>query len=360
MDHHVIGIGQGGSRIAMLLSPFADNTSVINTNEIDLQDIPNDIPKYVIRDDRGEAIGVGANPEFGAKLFKMRKDELGNFIEGNFTNEDMNHACVWVCAALGGGTGSSGIIPIANLVSHENPMILNLVVALPSERDGINKVKNSLEVLFDVYTRLCVDKKKANLIILDNDNYATIGAANKALLTSLHYLLAKFPDVETFQDAVGHADERDLITVLKQNSGCLTISEAEVDNVFCKANRYFFNNYFNKFLGLDYEIVPTGIWLRDHTEGKNRTFIQPFLEDHKSAVLFSGEYKRLHTPHQIEAGMKLINGTTIMLQTGLPLPPSLIDKRTKLVNTYREYKERTEGRSKVKTAKKLDVSGIKL
>lgn len=360
MEHHVIGIGQGGGRLANLFSKFAKNTIVINSNEVDLEDVDTSIPRFLLTDEKGNAIGVGANPDFGAKLFKLHKENLSVFLNAAFTTEDLADSSVWIFAALGGGTGSSGVIPVTNAIHSMKPMILNVVIALPSEQDGINKVRNSLDILFDVYTKLCVDNRKANLFILDNANYPTLKQANATLMSSLSYLFTQFPEVKSLPDGQGHADERDLMTVLKQKSGCVTLTEGEVDTIFCDHNRYYFNQYFHTFLGLDYEIAPTGVWLRDHTNGKNRVFIKQFMNDHKSSVLFLGEYQRLHTQRQIELGVKLLYGTTIMLQTGLPLPPVLVEKRKQLIDNYKEYKERTDGRSKLRTANKLGVGKIKL
>lgn len=360
MEHHVIGIGQGGCRIASQIAVHTKSLVVINSNEVDLADIDPSVPRFILRDEKGQAIGVGADPDFGLQLFKSHKEDLGVFLNAAMTGVDMEDACLWICAALGGGTGSAGVIPVTNLIHSQKPSVVNVVVALPSESDGINKVRNAFDVLFDIYTKLCVDHRKANLFILDNAAYPNIKHANHTLVKSIYYLLKQFPEVEPFPGSAGHADERDLMTVLKQKSGCLTLSEGEVDNVFCGLNRFYFNQYFQSFLGLDYEIMPTGVWLRDHTEGKNRSFIQEFMHDHRSTVMFYGEYKELHTQSEFSSTTKRINGTTIMLMTGLPLPPTLVEKRRQLMTNYKDYKDRTSGSGKIRTAKRISVSRVKL
>ncbi len=360
MEHHVIGIGQGGCRIANQLSAYTKSFSVINSNEIDLEDVDASVPRFILKDDKGQAIGVGADPDFGLKLFKAHKEDLGVFLNAALTGADMEDSCIWICAALGGGTGSAGVIPVTNLIHSLKPAVVNVVVALPAESDGINKARNALDVLFDIYTKLCVDHRKANLLILDNANYPGIKQANAALRSSIVYLLDRFPELQSFGDGIGHADERDLVSVLKQKSGCLTITEGEVDNIYCDHNRYFFNQYFQSFLGLDYEMLPTGVWLRDHTSGKNRSYIRDFMNDHKATVMFCGEYQKLHTTHQVDIGNKLINGTTIMIMAGLPLPPPLVEKRRQLLGNYKEYQDRTAGRGKVRTANRISVRKVKL
>ena len=326
-----IGIGQAGGRICQAITKQSKgniDAIVINSNPIDLQDITDgNIKKVLMCDENGNSKGLGANPKAGTKFFNFNKEGIRSILADHISKEDV----VWVCTALGGGTGSGGVIPLVSLINTFRPSIINVIAILSSERDGINKYLNSTQQAYNLFDKCCVKSQKANLILIDNGMFESIESTNESLLSKIYPLIAGYEDLEPTENSIGHADIADLETALKTKCGCIMIHEE--------------NELDNKFMGHTYEMSPVSIWIRDISDGANRDKILDFLDKQKKgAGIYHGEYK--------QTGPFPCVQTVI---TGLGLPPTILQNRKKLMSNMNNYNERKTGEKKTKTMDKLKL-----
>lgn len=327
-----IGIGQAGGRICQKIVNRSTNNSIsgvaINSNATDLEDIVVDnIEKILMCDVDGNSKGLGANPKEGTKFFNYNKPGVKECLSGHIKKGDT----VWIAAALGGGTGSGGIIPLVNLVSSMKVDIINVIAIMSAERDGINKYLNSVQQAYNLFQKVCVSSQKANIILVDNGKYESLDDTNNEIMRKIYPLIAGYKELETSSNSIGHADIADLETTLKTRCGCMIIHEEnELDNVF---------------MGHKYDMTPVSIWIRDISDGTNREKVLDFLDKQKKgAGIYHGEYKQVGPFPCIQSVI-----------TGLGLPPSILQNRNKLLSNMERYQDRKTGERKTKTMDKFKL-----
>lgn len=201
----VIGAGECGGRIANQFAAYGISTYVFNTSESDMSELHH-IPKNRriftgVYDKNDYAVqsfqGTAKNRNLGKALFE---ENLDLYLEVLNNPEIYEAQYVWICAGLGGGTGSGALLEIANLIMEiraEYSYIngtpysnsVGLITSLPDEA-GIEYRQNSLETIDEInnsiaeYTRTKgtnnpIDSFFANVIFIDNKHFKASDAYAK-------------------------------------------------------------------------------------------------------------------------------------------------------------------------------------
>jgi cell division protein FtsZ len=156
----VLGCGGAGNNMAdWLYRKGISGAEVIsvNTDKLHLDHRESD-KKILIGRDTTRGLGAGGNPDIGAQSAREQIHELKAAIQG----ADM----VFVCAGLGGGTGS-GVAPVAAQVAQEQGAIVIGVVTMPFsiEKARIDKAEFALKQLREVSN---------TVIVIDNNRLSSI------------------------------------------------------------------------------------------------------------------------------------------------------------------------------------------
>lgn len=106
----IIGLGQGGGRIAAELSRFGFPTYIINSSKSDMDEhsklIPEERRILTKSVDFPELEGTDKNAQLG---FQIAKENQQHYKSLAVTAEVQNADFVWVCVSLGGGTGNGAL-----------------------------------------------------------------------------------------------------------------------------------------------------------------------------------------------------------------------------------------------------------
>ncbi len=157
----VIGIGGGGSnavkRMIEMKTPGVEFVAV-NTDAQALYHNPAG-KKLNIGRGTTRGLGAGANPDVGKKAAEESSSEIKLALEG----ADM----VFLTAGLGGGTGSGGIAPIAEMARSMGVLTV-AVVTKPFSFEGLRRKKQAEEALESLRGK--VD----TLIVIPNDKILSL------------------------------------------------------------------------------------------------------------------------------------------------------------------------------------------
>lgn len=147
----IIGIGNTGNQIAALAKERLNIPVVaINSSEKDLETIPADIPKKLIRDSEGLSQGAGKDRGLAKKYLKdsvmslLKDPEMVSFLE------ELDE--VFIVSSTGGGTGSGTAPLMASILYKTCPTLKNILVGvLPVDSEALSAHVNSLEYLNELY-----------------------------------------------------------------------------------------------------------------------------------------------------------------------------------------------------------------
>lgn len=147
-----IGLGQGGSKIvdafAGIKSPKTGDPiypcMIVNSNLGDMRSLRN-IPKHMQFPLEGYANGVGKNPEVGKVAFTENGEKIFEAIGSIMDGCDM----IYVCAALGGGTGTGAINVLVDAIADYLGIPVAAITSLPrpDEVESLNAYNASAELV---------------------------------------------------------------------------------------------------------------------------------------------------------------------------------------------------------------------
>jgi len=227
----VIGIGQGGSRIAQTFWNLGyRRVAVINTAKQDLEPIA--VPsenKLLIGGD-----GAGKQPEVAEEIFKAHREDILDFLKRTF-GEEFDR--ILVCAGAGGGTGAGGTSVVIE-VAHDLCESLGVetkgegesakvgaIIALPSKAEGARVAKNTKRTMKKVLEFKDLGALTP-VVILDNEKIKQIypklpvrkfwSTSNNSVCALLHL----FNKISAQESVYTSFDKADLETVL--SSGLIT------------------------------------------------------------------------------------------------------------------------------------------
>jgi cell division protein FtsZ len=157
----VVGIGGGGSNaVKRMVEMQSQGVEFISVNT-DAQALYHNPAATKLNIGRGttRGLGAGANPDIGKKAMEESTDEVKTALEGS----DM----VFLTAGLGGGTGSGGIAPIAE-IARSMGILTVAIVTKPFSFEGLKRQKQSDDALENLRTK--VD----TLIVIPNDKILSL------------------------------------------------------------------------------------------------------------------------------------------------------------------------------------------
>jgi len=156
----VIGVGQGGSRIAEVFYRNGYDVGIVNTSSQDLNAVP--LPPHQKLLLEGSLGGTGKSRELALDIFQDSKKQVGAFVEKITSGND----AIVAISSLGGGSGSGSITSLCELMVQFGKPIISICV-LPKKSEGAANKRNSLEALSEI-TSLAATGAIDSLIVVDN------------------------------------------------------------------------------------------------------------------------------------------------------------------------------------------------
>ncbi len=156
-----IGSGQGGGRLACAFHDLGyRRVAVLNTTESDFAGLPEEVHKHSFN-----VGGAAKDAQFAADTVEGREEEVWDLMQRAWGN-DMDY--VFVCAGLGGGTGSGTapkLVEIARkyMESKGKPPRVGVIASLPESSEGQQICRNALQSL-----KWLLDAKVSPAVLVDN------------------------------------------------------------------------------------------------------------------------------------------------------------------------------------------------
>lgn len=157
-----VGVGQGGGRLAETFHKLGyGRVGAINTSAEDLAGLTDDIPKL----DLGTG-GAGKDPARGRQVLEDAREDCRELVDRAMG--DLPPDRLFVCAGLGGGTGSGGAAPLIQLcrdylqAAGREPRV-GAIVTLPEPHEGQRPCRNALQA----FRQVC-DLRPSPLLVIDN------------------------------------------------------------------------------------------------------------------------------------------------------------------------------------------------
>ncbi len=130
-----LGVGGGGNNtINRLLKVGVKGTELVavNTDVTHFKIVDDRIKKILIGKSMTRGLGAGGDPEVGAKAAEADRQQLEEVLAGA--------QLVFLCAGMGGGTGT-GAIPVIAQIAKEQGAIVVAMVTYPFDLERVRKVK---------------------------------------------------------------------------------------------------------------------------------------------------------------------------------------------------------------------------
>lgn len=156
-----IGVGQGGGRLACAFHDLGyRRVACLNTTESDFAGLPDEVHKHSF-----DVGGAAKDAQFAADTLTGRDEEVWDLMQRAWGN-DIDY--VFVCAGLGGGTGSGmapKLVEVARryLDSKGKPPRVGVIASLPEASEGQQICRNALQSL-----KWLLDAKVSPAVLVDN------------------------------------------------------------------------------------------------------------------------------------------------------------------------------------------------
>lgn len=155
-----VGVGQCGGNIANEFARLGYKAIAINTSETDLEKL-----NHIQKNNRLliplGVQGAGKNPEVGKQALTEHIESVMHLIGQVFVLDKIDF--LFVCAGLGGGTGS-GVAPLLTQILSEQGYPIGMIVTIPSESES-PKVKI---VALNAFEELSQIENMGATFVIDN------------------------------------------------------------------------------------------------------------------------------------------------------------------------------------------------
>jgi len=213
----VVGAGGGGcntiTRITNMGISSAE-TVAVNTDNNHLK-ITNAKKKLLIGSSMTRGLGAGGYPEIGMKCAEISKDQIRQLVS--------NSELVFLCAGMGGGTGTGSAPVIAQVAKDEGAIVIGMVTyPFNIERARLDKAKWGIEQL---------SQHSDTVVIIDNNrllSYVPNLPMNEAFKVADEVVaraVKGISDTITFPSLI-NIDFADIKTIMTK-AGAATISVGE-------------------------------------------------------------------------------------------------------------------------------------
>lgn len=174
----IIGLGQGGGRIAAELSRFGFPTFLLNSSKSDMEEHKNLIPEarriVTSSKDFPELEGTDKNAQLG---FEIAKENADLYKQVALDDAIQDAEFVWVTVSLGGGTGNGALkVALAYLSrvreSRALPggkIPLGVICSLPSSDEKGSAFRKNALAGISVIQQLMNENKMGAAIVIDNE-----------------------------------------------------------------------------------------------------------------------------------------------------------------------------------------------
>lgn len=165
LDVAVVGIGNAGSQVAALAaSRLKVPVLAINSSEKDLQTIPDNIPHFLMGDEKGAGKERQVAKEF-------LKSSIMDLLSNPSLADIFSTEYVFVVSSTGGGTGSGTAIILADVVRelYKNTKVI-LIGILPTLKEALSTQVNTIEYMKELYETL----GDMTYMIYDNEKMAKL------------------------------------------------------------------------------------------------------------------------------------------------------------------------------------------
>ncbi|MCA9222472.1 MAG: hypothetical protein KDA71_19230, partial [Planctomycetales bacterium] len=222
-----VGTGQGGGRLA---ASFYDRgyrrVCAVNTDAADLAGLPDEICKVDLKTG-----GAGKDPQKGRTAVQHGREKVFNALTRSI-GPQVDY--LFVCAGLGGGTGSGSLQSLVQLSqqylqeNRNDPLRVGAIVSLPHPAEGVAVCRNAV-LAFNDLLRLSVSP----LLIVDNRRIGEriktgvsgfYPAANEQVSKLLHL----FNRLAATHNAIVTFDRADFADVL--NSGICVLGASQISH----------------------------------------------------------------------------------------------------------------------------------
>lgn len=159
-----VGVGQGGNKLADCMA--TDFKSIaINTARQDLNSLKNILKDSRIHTKINDAGGAGKDIQLGEKAIIQYEDEILNNLRITF--EDCDY--VFICAGLGGGSGTLGSIQISRILAKMGQKH-GFLITLPKKSEGTyEQINASVGIDMIEKARKRFPKTLRSIILIDNE-----------------------------------------------------------------------------------------------------------------------------------------------------------------------------------------------
>lgn len=183
----IIGLGQGGGRIAAELSRFGFPTFLLNSSKSDMEEHKHLIPEerriLTLSKDFPELEGTDKNAQLGFQIAKENKDLYAKVA---LDDAIQDAEFVWVCVSLGGGTGNGALKVALTYLSkvRENRALpggkipLGVICSLPSSDEKGSAFRRNALAGISVIQQLMNENKMGTAIVIDNEKMKDYYANN--------------------------------------------------------------------------------------------------------------------------------------------------------------------------------------
>lgn len=183
----VIGLGQGGGRIAAELSRFGFPTFLVNSSKSDMDEhsnlIPNERRLMTKSQDFPELEGTDKNAQLG---FQIARENQQLYKELAVSEEVQDADFVWVCVSLGGGTGN-GALKVAlaylskirsNRALPGGKIPLGIICSLPSTEERGSAFRQNALAGISVLQSMIEQNQIGSVLVIDNEKMKDYYADN--------------------------------------------------------------------------------------------------------------------------------------------------------------------------------------
>lgn len=164
----VVGVGEGGGRLASAFQEFSYQVAAINTAKSDLDGlhIP-DKNKFLLQISQG---GTGKDPLIvkNALTDLNHRENLRAFVGSLIDSVDEKSSLYFLLCVGGGGGSGSGLANIVLDIFLEFGIPVGCIYTLPSNEEDTVTKKNAIETFQEIYNQKAVTGSVSPLIIVDN------------------------------------------------------------------------------------------------------------------------------------------------------------------------------------------------
>jgi tubulin-like protein CetZ len=188
----IVGLGQGGGRMAAELSRFGFPTFLLNSSVSDMNEYEKLIPEERRIETKSQEFPHLEGTDKDAQLgYQIAIENKAKYVQVATEDEVQDAEFVWVCVSLGGGTGN-GALPVAlNYLSQvrKNSALpggkipLGVICSLPSiDEKGSAFRKNALAGI-NLLEKYIKEEKIGSVLVIDNQKISDY-YNNAPLITS--------------------------------------------------------------------------------------------------------------------------------------------------------------------------------